>query len=97
MCTYSKLRQCVAFIWEKKSGFSEIVLSLHHIDGITLSLSTLRRDLKTSPLFRKKVHPDLLDVAMSLQDQLDRSTAETCRLDVLVGFQSISITQKKKN
>jgi len=42
----------------------ETVLSLSHIDGITISLSTLR-------LFRRKAHSDLLDIAMFLQDQLD--------------------------
>ena len=49
----------------------EIVLSLSHIDGITISLSTLRRHLRTLRLFRRKAHSDLLDVAMFLQDQLD--------------------------
>ncbi len=49
----------------------EIVLSLSHIDGISISLSTLRRHLRTLRLFRRKVHSDLLDIAMFLQDQLD--------------------------
>lgn len=49
----------------------EIVLSLSHIDGITISLSTLRRHLGTLPLFRRKAHSDLLDIAMFLQVQLD--------------------------
>lgn len=49
----------------------EIVLSLSNIDGITISLSTLRRHLRTLRLFRSKAHSDLLDVAMFLQDQLD--------------------------
>ncbi|KAM7382146.1 hypothetical protein PAMA_012828 [Pampus argenteus] len=49
----------------------EIVLSLSHIDGITISLSTLRRHLKTLRLFRRKAHSDLIDIAMFLQDQLD--------------------------
>ena len=49
----------------------EIVLYLGHIDDITISLSTLRRNLKTLRLFRRKAHSDLLDIAMFLQDQLD--------------------------
>ena len=49
----------------------EIVLSLSHIDDSTISLSTLRRHLKTLRLFRRKAHSDLLDIAMSLQDQQD--------------------------
>ena len=42
----------------------EIVLSFSHIDGINISLSTLRRHLRTLQLFSRKAHSDLLDIAM---------------------------------
>ena len=89
----------------------EIVLSLSHIDGFTISLSTLRRHLRTLRLFRRKAHSDLLDIAMFLQDQLDRygvlhvheragrshyrPMGVTCRIEVLVGVWSIAMIQKK--
>ena len=44
----------------------EIVLSFSHIDGITISLPTLRRHLRTLLLFRRKALSDLLDIAMFL-------------------------------
>ncbi|KAF7651773.1 hypothetical protein LDENG_00105740 [Lucifuga dentata] len=47
-------------------------MSLSHIDGIVISLSTLRRHLKSLHLFRRKGRSDLLDIAVFLQDQLSR-------------------------
>lgn len=48
----------------------DIVLSLSHINGKNLSLSTLHKHLSTLQLFRKNAHSDP-DIAMFLQDQLD--------------------------
>ncbi|KAL7388625.1 hypothetical protein ABVT39_017857 [Epinephelus coioides] len=49
----------------------EILLSLSHVDGVIISLSTLCRHLKTLRLFRRKAHSDLLDIAVILRNQLD--------------------------
>ena len=62
----------IKFYLDLGSRHREIVLSLSHIDGIMITLSTLRRHLRTLQLFRRKAHSDLLDVALFLQDQLDR-------------------------
>ena len=49
----------------------EILVSLNNIDGICISLSTLRRHLSSLRWFRRKDHSDLLDVAVFIQDQLN--------------------------
>ncbi|XP_039665194.1 uncharacterized protein LOC120564368 [Perca fluviatilis] len=50
----------------------EMLMSLSTINGIVISLSTLRRHLRTLRLFRRKAHSDLLDIVVFLQDQLNR-------------------------
>jgi arginine repressor len=41
-------------------------------EGINISMSTLRRHLKSLGLFRRKAQSDLLQVALFLQEQLNQ-------------------------
>ena len=50
----------------------EILMFLKNEDGIKISLSTLRRHLKALGLFRWKAQSDVLDVALFLQEQLNK-------------------------
>ncbi|KAK0151963.1 hypothetical protein N1851_006662 [Merluccius polli] len=48
------------------------MLTCLQMDGITMSLSTFRRRLNMLGLFRRKAQSDLLELALFLQQQLDR-------------------------
>lgn len=50
----------------------EILMFLKNEDGINISMSTLRRHLKSLGLFRRKAQSDVLDVALFLQEQLNQ-------------------------
>ncbi|GAA6092351.1 uncharacterized protein LOC107714737, partial [Tachysurus ichikawai] len=68
----SRLSSLIRFYFTLGLRHWEILLSLSNINGIVISASTLCRHLKTLRLFRRKEHSDLLDVAVFLQDQLNR-------------------------
>ena len=50
----------------------EILMFLKSEEGINISMSTLRRHLKSLGLFRRKAQSDLLQVALFLQEQLNQ-------------------------
>lgn len=62
----------IKFYFDMGLSHWEIVLSLSDTDGITISLSNLRRQLRTLRLFRKKAHSDILDIAMFVRGRLDK-------------------------
>lgn len=68
----SRLLSLIHFYFVLGLRHWEILLSLSYVDGIIISLSTLRRYLRTLRLFRRKAPSDILDVATFLQDQLAR-------------------------
>lgn len=67
----SSLFSLIKFDFDMGLRHWEIVLSLC-IDVMTISLLTLRWHVATLSLFIRKTHSDLLDIAMFLQDQLDK-------------------------
>ena len=50
----------------------EIWMFLKSEEGINISMSTLRRHLKSLGLFRRKAQSELLQVALFLQEQLNQ-------------------------
>lgn len=58
-------------------GFNnmEILSMLAQVHGVIISISTLKRKLKSAGLFRRKRHSDILDVASYILDQLNGSGA----------------------
>jgi hypothetical protein len=59
-------------------GFSnkKILQILAHSDGVIISISTLKRKLKSLKLFRtRKNHPDLLNIACFILTRLETSEA----------------------
>ncbi|XP_053302891.1 uncharacterized protein LOC128461802 [Pleuronectes platessa] len=68
--TMSRLLTLIRFYFVLGLRHWEILVSLSNIDGVCISLSTLRRHLSSLRLFRRKDYSDLLDVAVFLQDQL---------------------------
>ena len=47
------------------------ILAFLRMDGIVISMSTLRRRLKLLGLYRRKAQSDLLEVALFVQEQLN--------------------------
>ena len=52
---------------------SEILECLARMNGVVLSLRSLRRILASAQLFRRKNHSDILDVALFITEQVEKS------------------------
>ena len=68
----SRMLDLIQFYFSLGLKHWEILVSLSGVDGIVISLSTLRRHLRNLRLFRRKAHSDLLDIAVFVHDQLDQ-------------------------
>uniref|UniRef100_A0A3B1K095 Zmp:0000000984 n=1 Tax=Astyanax mexicanus TaxID=7994 RepID=A0A3B1K095_ASTMX len=68
----SRLTELIQFYFALGLNHKEILLSLSGIDGISLSIRTLRRILKSLRLYRRKNKSDLLDIALFLTEHLER-------------------------
>ena len=68
-----ELNELVCLYFKLGLKHSEILESLSLINGVVISMRTLRRILKSSGLYRRKHYSDLLDVALYLLELLKNS------------------------
>lgn len=66
----SEVRDVAAFYFHLGFHYSEILECLAHMNGIILSLRTLKRILSKANLFRRKRKSDILDVALYIMHEV---------------------------
>ena len=67
------LTNAVKFYFSLGFNHSEILECLARMNGVVLSLRSLRRILASAQLFRRKNHSDILDVALFITEQVEKS------------------------
>ena len=67
------LASTVKFYFSLGSNHSEILECLARTNGVVLSLRSLRRILSTAHLFRIKNYSDILNVALFITEQVEKS------------------------